>query len=420
MSEPAAKPDEDGVAYWRRGNAARELGQWQDALLSYGRAVERSPRFAEAHCDRGNVLQKLERWEEALDCYDRALAVKPDYAIVHSNRGVVLKELHRFEEAREALDRAIALDGSNGAARFNRAILSLLCGRMPDGWSDYEQRRASLDPRYCHRPCWTGSQALSGRKILLYAEQGYGDTLQFCRYVPQIAALGAAVILEVQPPLVALLADLEGVAQIVAAGKPLPDFDYRCALMSLPHALQTTLETIPRTTPYLQSDVGRAKEWRSVLGERLGPRIGLAWSGSPIHDNDHNRSMALAPLLAALPAQFQYVSLQKDVRANDREALESSSNLENVARELHDFSDTAALCESLDLVISVDTSVVHLCGALGKPCWLMLPYHPDWRWLLERDDSPWYPSVRLYRQRWRGDWSGVLARVGADLARELG
>jgi hypothetical protein len=261
---------------------------------------------------------------------------------------------------------------------------------------------------------------LSGRKILLYAEQGYGDTLQFCRYVPQIAALGAAVILEVQPPLVALLADLEGVAQIVAAGKPLPDFDYRCALMSLPHALQTTLETIPRTTPYLQSDVGRAKEWRSVLGERLGPRIGLAWSGSPIHDNDHNRSMALAPLLAALPAQFQYVSLQKDVRANDREALESSSNLENVARELHDFSDTAALCESLDLVISVDTSVVHLCGALGKPCWLMLPYHPDWRWLLERDDSPWYPSVRLYRQRWRGDWSGVLARVGADLARELG
>ena len=416
--DPAA-----ALFHWNQGNEFRGLGRWQEALASYGRAIEHNSRFAEAHCNLGNVYQILERWEEALLCYDHALAVDRHSRMVWSNRGVVLQEIHRFDEALTSFERALELANHDASAHFNRGILLLLTGDLARGWPDYEWRwedRAGSvfkEKRNFPQPRWQRSMPLEGKTILLYGEQGYGDTLQFCRFVPLVAALGASVILEVRAPLIPLLADLDGVSRLVRLGGMLPVFDCQCALMSLPVAFGTTLESIPHTAKYLCADAGKVAEWRVRLGVSSKPRIGLAWSGNPAHQNDAHRSIALSQLLAALPEAFDYVVLQKEVREPDRCLVESNAHVFNANGELHDFSDTAALCECLDLVISVDTSVAHLNAALGRPTWILLPFHPDWRWLLERSDSPWYSSVTLYRQAARGDWPSVLTRLGADLQR---
>jgi hypothetical protein len=258
---------------------------------------------------------------------------------------------------------------------------------------------------------------LAGKTILLYGEQGFGDTLQFCRYAKSVADLGARVILEVQKPLMPLLADLDGPSQLIATGSALPPLDYHCPLMSLPLAFNTCLDTIPASVPYLLADPIKVARWRERLGETKAPRIGLVWSGSATNLNDHNRSIRLADWVPYLPARCQFVSLQKDVREADAATLESTPTVLNFADELNDFSDTAALCECMDLVISVCTSVAHLSGALGKDTWVMLGFAADWRWLLDRADSPWYPSMKLYRPRNRGDWQGVFGQVESDLRR---
>jgi ADP-heptose:LPS heptosyltransferase len=216
---------------------------------------------------------------------------------------------------------------------------------------------------------------------------------------------------------VSLLAGLEGVSQLLARGSELPDFDCHCPLLSLPLALKTNLNTIPSSTKYLTADAAKVARWRAKLGEKTKPRIGVAWSGSPIHANDRNRSILLAELIQYLPIGYQYVVVQKDSRSADQKTLETNPRMMNFSDDLEDFSDTAALCECLDLVISVDTSVAHLSAALGRTTWIVLPFSPDWRWLMDRDDSPWYPSVKLYRQTGIGDWNGVLERVRADLIR---
>jgi tetratricopeptide (TPR) repeat protein len=408
-------------AHWRLGNALAALERWDQALASYAAAVARDPEFIEAHLNLGNVLQTLERWDEALDCYDRALALRPLDAAALSNRGVVLKELHRFDAALEAFDRAIAANPGDATVRYNRGVLALLLGRYAEGWADYEWRwedaRGALfrERRSFPQPRWTGGDPLHGRTLLLQGEQGFGDVLQFCRYAAVIAAQGAAVVLEVRAPLLTLLADLDGIAQIVAAGRTLPAFDLHCPLLSVPFALQTTLETIPARIPYLYADRDKVARWRATLEAIPRPWVGLAWAGNPAYGNDRHRSIPLATLLSGLPAEFHYVSLQKDVPATDRAALAAATRLHSLDGEWYDFSDAAALIDALDLVISVDTSIVHLAGGLGKPGWVMLPYQPDWRWLLGRGDSPWYPSLVLYRQERRGDWAPVLARVAADL-----
>jgi ADP-heptose:LPS heptosyltransferase len=228
------------------------------------------------------------------------------------------------------------------------------------------------------------------------------------------------VILEVQSSLENLLSSLEGVSQIVVRGSPLPDFDYQCPLLSLPLAFKTRLDSIPSFNRYLGTDAAKIALWQARLGEKTRARVGLVWSGTARHDNDHKRSIRLADLIQHLPGDLQYVSLQKEVREHDRAAFQSIPRLLDFSDDLNDFSDTAALCECMDVVISVDTSVAHLSGALGKNTWILLPFVPDWRWLLDRDDSPWYPSVKLYRQRSRGEWSDVLKRVSADLIRTFG
>jgi lipoprotein NlpI len=415
----------DARAHWRLGNAHSATRSWQAALESYAAAIAQNPSLVEAHLNRGNVLQALERWSEALEAYDQVLRLQSEDAVALSNRGIVLKELHRFDEALEAFDRAIARDPTNITARYNRGLAALLLGQLARGFDDYEARwhdpHGSLyvARRELAAPRWSGREPLEGRRILLHAEQGYGDTLQFCRYVPLLAAQGAEVLLEVPTALVALLADLEGVARIVAAGRTLPPFDCHCPLMSLPLALRTTLATIPGRIPYLRAEPAKVEAWSARLAVVPRPWVGLAWAGSPVHRNDHNRSIALRELLAELPGALRYVSLQKGVPASDRHALDGQQMLD-WTDDLHDFSDTAALVHALDLVISVDTSTVHLAGSLGRPCWVMLPFHPDWRWLLDRDDSPWYPTLRLFRQERRGDWAGVVARVAEALRQRNG
>ena len=266
------------------------------------------------------------------------------------------------------------------------------------------------------QPLWLGTESLAGKTILLHSEQGLGDTIQFCRYAQLVAELGARVLMEVPEPLVGLLKDVRGVSHVIVRGSPLPTFDYHCPLLSLPLAFKTNLNSIPCSTKYVHADPVKLTHWTSRLGEKRHPRIGLVWSGRTEQKNDHNRSIALAALIPHLPADCQYVSLQKEVRKIDKPMLESSTNILHFGDELHDFTDTAALCELMDVVISVDTSVAHLSGALGQPTWVLLSFNPDWRWLLERDDSPWYPSIKLYRQPRVGDWDSVLVKLTADLA----
>jgi hypothetical protein len=295
----------------------------------------------------------------------------------------------------------------------------LLSGDFKHGFAEYEWRWESeqlrANKRNFPQPLWRGQESVAGKTVLLHAEQGMGDTIQFCRYAPLLAERGARVILEVQKPLRELLSTLAGVAQVVSAGDPLPDFDMHCPLLSLPLAFETEPAAIPAATPYLSASPQLLKDWERRLGPHDRPRVGLVWSGSTFLKNDRNRSIALSALLPLLDIDATFISLQKDVRAKDAVTLQDRTDIRDVRDELKDFTDTAALVSHLDLVISVDTSVGHLAGALAKPVWMLLPYVPDWRWQLDRDDSPWYPTARLFRQDEARSWQGVVARVHAAL-----
>jgi len=297
----------------------------------------------------------------------------------------------------------------------------LLSGDLELGWELYEWRWKTehFAPyiRSFRQPQWSGMESLEGRSLLLHSEQGLGDAIQFSRYAEQAANLGARVILEVCKPLAGLFSDLAGVTELVFKGEPLPTFDFHCPLMSLPLAFKTRLESIPCPPRYLRADTIKLSQWTNRLGEKTRPRVGLVWSGSATNTNDHNRSIPVSTLMQQMPVNFQYVSLQKDIRDSDKRWLESQTRLLNFDQDLNDFSDTAALCELMDVIISIDTSVAHLSGALGRPTWILLPFSPDWRWLMDRDDSPWYRSVKLFRQDNIGDWESVLARVAASLSK---
>jgi hypothetical protein len=301
----------------------------------------------------------------------------------------------------------------------------LVLGDYAQGWRLFEwrwknARKLHIDaPRKFRQPLWLGADSLQGRRILLWSEQGLGDTLQFCRYVRLVAERGAEVILEVQAPLQELLATLDGVSRLVVSGVELPDFDYQCPLMSLPLAFGTTVHSVPAPLAYIRSDPALAGYWRSRLGARTRPRIGLVWSGSKHYAADQMRSVPLAEWVRHLPGEFEYFCLQKDIREADRQALAANPWVTACEDEFAGFSHTAALIMELDLVISVDTSIAHLSAALGRRTWLLQRHNPDWRWMLEREDTPWYPTMRLYRQRQAGDWHSVFERVAADLRREF-
>ena len=352
----------------------------------------------------------------------------PDYADAHYNRGIVLQVMKHPEAAVLSFDRAIALRPDYAAAWWNKSLTLLQNGRFAAGLPLYEWRwkldKLKAAQRVFPQPLWLGNTPIAGKTVLLHSEQGLGDTLQFCRFAPLVAARGARVLLQVQAALVPLLQGLEGVSEVIAEEAVLPAFDCHCPLLSLPLALGTTLDTIPRNTPYLKAEPARLREWAARLGERRAPRVGLVWSGNPLHPNDRRRSLALANLFAwgldALQDEFEFISLQKDVPARDRAFLEGNTALRHFGEALRDFGDTAALCGLLDLVVCVDTSVAHLAGALGRPVWTLLPHNADWRWLLDRDDSPWYPGMRLMRQRRTGDWQAVIGELRQRLRQEFG
>jgi len=403
-----------------RGNALRQLKRFEEALASYDRALALRPDYAGALSNRGLILHELERFEEALASCDRALSVRPDHVEALLNRGNALSELRRFDEALASYDRALTLRPDYAEAHLNEALTRLLVGEFEDGWEKHEWRWETKQHRSARRgftqPLWTGRENIADKAVLLHAEQGLGDTIQFCRYVPLVAARAARVILEVQRPLHELMSTLCGATQILSRGDPLPDFDMHCPLLSLPLAFGTRLESIPSTTPYLHTPTHTLRHWTTRLGSPDRPRVGVCWAGSPNFKGDLSRSIGLSPMLSLLAhTDAQFFGLQKDLRAGDAEILRHNPQITHLGDEIETFSDTAAVISSMDLVISSDTSVVHLAGALGKPIWILLQYVPDWRWLLDREDSPWYPTARLFRQDETRDWDSVIARVRAAL-----
>ena len=300
-------------------------------------------------------------------------------------------------------------------AHCNRAICHLLIGDFDRGSKDnewrWETQHLRKEKRNFAQPLWLGSNDVAGKTILLHGEQGFGDVIQFCRYVPLVAERAARVILEVPGSLHELMGTLSGSAQIVSRGEPLPQFDLHCPLLSLPLAFGTRLESIPPAIPYLGATPSAVRSWNARLGPRKHFSVGLVWCGRPEHKNDHNRSLKLSTLLPLLDCDASFISLQREVRPCDTAVLKDRTDLLHFGDELNNFSDTAALILNLDLVISVDTSVAHLAGALGKPVWILLPYVPDLRWLLDREDSPWYPTARLFRQNRTRTWDDVIIRV---------
>jgi len=417
-------------AWLGRGNVFSDLKRHDDAFAAYDKALALNPDLAEAWLGRGSVFHDLKRLDEAFAAFNEAIAIKPDCAGAYAYRGIVFQELMQLDAAVANYDKAIAIKPDYADAYWNKSLALLLRGEFDEGWKLFEwrwQARAfeSSKTKY-PQPLWLGNDALTGKTILLCGEQGFGDTIQFCRYVRLVADLGARVILQVPEQLMSLLANLSGVAQLVGERSPLPLFDYQCPLLSLPLAFKTTLSSIPANIPYLSSNAEKSLFWKGKLGEKNKLRVGLVWSGGfrlnqpEVWSVNSRRNIPLARLAALKHPDVEFYSLQKGELAESELAELIRENWDgpdifDFSSLLNDFSDTAALAENLDLVISVDTSTAHLAGALGKPVWVLNRFDTDWRWLLDRTDSPWYPTVKLYRQKKAGDWDDVVQRVKMDL-----
>ena len=408
-------------AYSSRGIVLAGLGEVDAAIQDFNRSISLKPESAATYLNRGNAYQDKGQFIEAIESYDHAIRLQPHYPMAFLNRGVALKQLHRLEESLANTQEALAQDPNYVDAHWNTSLTLLLAGDLGRGFQGYDKRwqTEAFKPfrRHFSEPIWLGNESLSGKRLFVHNEQGFGDSLQFCRFVTLAALAGAQVIYEVEDPLYDLMQSLAGVHTLIRQRDSIPPFDFYCPVMSLPAAFKTTLETVPAMVPYLFGSADRGRHWDRVLGERVRPRIGIVWSGSPHHKADHQRSIALGELMQSLPVDYEYVSLQKEIRAQDSTALAEHPHLRHFGNQIDNFWDTAALCEQMDLVIAVDTSVAHLAGALGVDTYLLLPYLPDWRWLLGRDDSPWYPTMQLFRQETAGDWAPVLKRVSDQISK---
>ena len=411
-----------GLAFLAQQNYAEALGDFQQAIFL-------EPGLAQAHCNLGNVWQELHRNEEALICFDRAIELKPDYADAYFNRGNLWGMLKRPEKAIEDFDHALGFSPNDADYKYNKATALLLNGMYEQAWNLHESRWRRISTKHKHRqfdlPQWFGNESIHGKTILIHAEQGLGDTLQFIRYVPMVAALGATVILEVQAPLLSLFEKMQGISVLLKKGAPLPPFDMHCPMMSLPLAFKTTLDTVP-ACPHFVIPETKTQFWADKLGLKTKPRVGLVWNGGfrpdqpEIWDVNERRNLPLLQLKSLVGIDVEFISLQKGEPAESefRQAVAAGWDgplIHDHVHELKDFSHTAALVMNLDLVIAVDTSTAHLAASLSKPVWLLNRYDTCWRWLLERDDSPWYPSIKIYRQASWGDWDGVMQRVRWDL-----
>ena len=410
----------------KRGHILHSLGRPGEALADHRRAYALDPDNPTACNNIGASLQSQHLHDDALVWFDLAIALKPDFTMALLNKALSLTQLGRISEAIAILNDAKAIDPDDTEIAWNLSLLQLMTGDFETGWAGREARwnsnmRSASYPAFS-QPMWRGEVDVAGKTILVAEDEGLGDTIQFVRYLPWLAARGARVILVVRDALYPLLSGLSGVSRCLPESVgALPEFDLHCPVCSLPQAFGTRLDTIPSAIPYLPAlPASRVQAWkdRLAIGLKGKLRVGLVWSGNPQHGNDRNRSIALQTMSRLLNVEADFVSLQKELRPGDAMLL-AESGIVDLTVHLTDFAETAALVTCLDLVITVDTSVAHLAGGLGRPTWVLLPHVPDYRWLLEREDSPWYPTMRLFRQDQRRDWEVVIERVRAALAARI-
>ncbi len=406
-------------AHFKRGELFEKLNRLDEVLASFPRVLAIKQDDFLVHFKRGVLLEKFKRYEEALASFSRAVAIKPDDALAQVNYGVLLQNSKRLDEALASYNRAITVKPDYAEAYWFKSLVKLLVGDYEEGWQLHEWRwRSEGYKNLCrnfNRPLWLGEQSIEGQTLLVHAEVGLGDSIQFCRYLPMVEAVGAKIILEMPAPLVSLISTLKGNYMVVEKGSPLPYFDLHCPAMSLPLAFKTSLESIPATVPYLFADPDKQRIWRKRLGNKEKPRVGLVWSGLIRGNIDLNpakkRSVPLQLLEPLLRLPIEFHALQKDIRPDDADALAKFRHVYTHQDKIFDFSDTAALIKEMDLVISIDTSIAHLAGALGMPIWILLPFVTDYRWTLDGTATPWYPSATLFRQSEIGEWPNVISGI---------
>jgi tetratricopeptide (TPR) repeat protein len=394
------------------GEAQAAVGRPDQAVGTFRRAVAMRPDLAESHYNLGLALEKNRQSELAADSFRKALAIQPKMHQAHANLGVSLSELGHTDDAEAAFRAAMEIRPDYANAHWNLGLSLLRKGDFQNGWPEYEWRwkvDEFAPPIRFTRPRWDGTD-LRGRRILIYGEQGFGDVIQFIRYLPQVSARGGRVLVACHPSLHRLFKDFTSVQQWVAADQSMPSHDVYCPLISLPRLFGTTLENIPANIPYLTADPELTQQWQTRLPPATRPRVGLVWAGR--HTPDPDRSVPieyLSPL--AQVSSVQFISLQKGIAPEKAQSVGAMLNMPDWTAELKHFADTAALIANLDLVITIDTAVAHLAGAMGKPTWVLLKRYPDWRWMLDRPDSAWYPTMRLFRQPQIGDWQTPIAQI---------
>ena len=446
-------------AYINRGDLYRDQDNMQEAIDEYEKILKINPNYADALTKAGELFLEYSVFDKAISNFEKLLALHPEnksalfYCAISyqknnniekakqlydqlinedsenldalNNRAFILQSTGNYNEALNEYKKILQRNKHHANALLNTGIIKLTLGKLEEGWRLYEFRwlgELKKFQRHLNKPLWLGNESLRRKTILIHLEQGFGDAIQYCRYFKMLEALGAKIIAELPLPLIPLISFMQCNLQIIEKGKKLPSFNFHCPIMSLPLALHTDLAHIPAMwtgSRYLECDTERVSHWRNILGATTLPRIGLAWSGNADFANDRNRSIPLATFANLQSDRAQFISLQRDIRPTDQTALESHQEIRHFGNQLRDFSDTAALIENMDLVISVDTAVAHLAGALGKPVWIVLPVNSDWRWLLDREDTPWYPSARLFRQSRLGDWGPVIASIAADIGPHL-
>lgn len=406
-----------------KGMTLEKMGRLQEALGHYQQAIKYCPESSRTFNNLGNAYRELDRLNEAIKSFEKAIELDPNYAEAFSNLGWTLFRLQEYQQSKEYFKKAIKINPSLSPAVFNLSLCQLTLGEFEEGWVNYEERmkqplyQKKIDP--LNKPQWDGSQELDGKAIYIHAEQGLGDTIQFCRYIKLLADRGAKVLFEPQVQLKRLLKNIDGISQLLEPGKAIPPYDYHCPLMSLPLAFKTNQNTIPNAVPYIFPEESKKIYWEEKLAAISGLKVGLVWSGGFRPNNpelwgvNQRRNMSFELISQLNTEGIEFFSLQKGEGAEAelkkyKGQFWKSSNLHNFAHELQDFSDTAALIDQLDLVISVDTSTAHLAGAMGKPVWILNRFDGCWRWLNDGDESEWYPTVKIFRQKKAGEWLDVI------------
>ncbi len=406
-------------AYFHKALIFTKLKNYEEALRSYDLVIKIRPDFEEAYVNRGVILSILMNPIEALKNFDLAIKLNPNHAIAHNNKGNVLTELSRFDEAIKNYEKAVKIDPNYADAFNNIALLKLLLGDYEEGWRLFEWRwkgPQKKEFRDFKKPLWLGNESIKNKTILILSEQGFGDFIQFYRYCILVEKLGAKIIIETPKELTSLIKNQNKSNIIISKGEPLPEFDFYCPIMSLPLAFGTNIHNIPAISPYINIDSGKLNFWRSKLINKKRVRVGIVWSGAQNKETDFNRSLILSQLSPLFDLPLDFYVLQKKIRDIDKDYLFQSNNIYDFHELIEDFSDTAVLISEMDIVISVDTSVAHLAGALDKPLWVLLPYVADYRWMIDRIDSPWYPSATLFRQKETNNWDNVISSIVRSLS----